>query len=174
MSIKVDFFKVEVVPHDPNWRSAFETESKLIALALRENVVAIHHIGSTAIPQIHAKPIIDMLVEVKDILKIDTQSSEIEALGYQAMGEFGISGRRYFRKGRTYHIHSFEVGSPQIERHLAFRDYMITHSEAAQEYSELKRKLAKKYHDNIQGYMDGKDGFIKAMDLKAAKWRASD
>ncbi|MEG5067218.1 GrpB family protein, partial [Microcoleus sp. B3-A4] len=63
MSIKVDFFKVEVVPHDPNWRSAFETESKLIALALKENVVAIHHIGSTAIPQIHAKPIIDMLVQ---------------------------------------------------------------------------------------------------------------
>jgi len=165
--------KVEVVPHDPNWRSAFETESKLIALALRDNVVAIHHIGSTAIPQIHAKPIIDMLVEVKDILKIDTHSSEIEALGYQAMGEFGIPGRSYFRKGRTHHIHSFEVGSPQIERHLAFRDYMITHSEAAQEYSELKRKLAKKYPDNIQGYMDGKDGFIKAIDLKAAKWRAS-
>ena len=178
MSRKLDFFKVEVVPHDPNWRSAFETESKLIALALGENVVAIHHIGSTAIPQIHAKPIIDMLVEVKDILKIDTHSSEMEALGYQALGEFGIPGRRFFRKGneagiRTHHIHSFEVGSPQIERHLAFRDYMITHSEAAQEYSELKRKLAKKYPDNIQAYMDGKDGFIKEIDLKAAKWRAS-
>src|SRR4028119_2538328 len=173
MSRKLDFFKVEVVPHDPNWRCAFETESKLIALALRDNVVAIHHIGSTAIPQIHAKPIIDMLVEVKDILKIDTHSSEIEALGYQAMGEFGISGRRYFRKGRSHHIHSFEVGSPQIERHLAFRDYMITHSEDAQQYSELKRELANKYYDNIQGYMDGKDEFIKAMDLKAAKWRSS-
>ena len=175
MSIKVDFFKVEVVLHDPNWRSAFETESKLIALALGENVVAIHHIGSTAIPQIHAKPIVDMLVEVKDLLKIDTYSSEMEALGYQAMGEFGISGRRFFRKGneagiRTHHLHGFEVNSAQIERHLAFRDYMIAHSEAAQEYSELKRKLANTYPDNIQGYMDEKDGFIKAMDLKAAKW----
>ena len=173
MSIKVDFLKVEVVPHDPNWRSAFESESKLIALALRDNVVAIHHIGSTAIPQIHAKPIVDMLVEVKDIIKVDRHSSEMEALGYQAMGEFGISGRRYFRKGRTHHIHSFEVGSPQIERHLAFRDYMIAHSEAAQQYSELKRELANKYHDNIQAYMNGKDGFIKEIDLKAAKWRSS-
>ena len=130
-------------------------------------------IVSTAIPQIHAKPIIDMLVEVKDITNVDTHSSEMEALGYQALGEFGISGRRYFRKARTHHIHSFEVGSPQIERHLAFRDYMIAHTEAAQEYSELKRKIAKKYPDNIQGYMDEKDGFIKAMDLKAAKWRSS-
>ena len=173
MSIKVDFLKVEVVPHDPNWRSAFESESKLIALALRDNVVAIHHIGSTAIPQIHAKPIVDMLVEVKDIIKVDRHSSEMEALGYQAMGEFGISGRRYFRKGRTHHIHSFEVGSPQIERHLAFRDYMISHPDDAQQYSELKRELANKYHDNIQAYMNGKDGFIKEIDLKAAKWRSS-
>lgn len=178
MSRKLDFFKVEVVPHDPSWRGAFETESKQIALALTENVVAIHHIGSTAIPQIHAKPIIDMLVEVKDITKVDTQTSAMEALGYEAMGEFGISGRRFFRKGneagiRTHHIHTFEVASPQIERHLAFRDYMISHPENAQQYSELKQELANKYLDNIQGYMDGKDGFIKAMDLKAAKWRSS-
>jgi GrpB-like predicted nucleotidyltransferase (UPF0157 family) len=178
MSRKLDFFKVEVVPHDPTWRGAFETESKQIALALMENVVAIHHIGSTAIPQIHAKPIIDMLVEVKDITKVDTQTSAMEALGYEAMGEFGISGRRFFRKGneagiRTHHLHGFEVNSAQIERHLAFRDYMISHPEDAQQYSELKRELANKYHDNIQGYMDGKDAFIKAMDMKAAKWRAS-
>lgn len=178
MSRKLDFFKVEVVPHDPSWRGAFETESKQIALALTENVVAIHHIGSTAIPQIHAKPIIDMLVEVKDITKVDKQTSAMEALGYEAMGEFGISGRRFFRKGneagiRTHHIHTFEVTSPQIERHLAFRDYMISHPENAQQYSELKRELANKYHDNIQGYMDGKNGFIKAMDQKAANWRSS-
>ena len=178
MSRKLDFFKVEVVPHDPTWRGAFETESKQIALAITENVVAIHHIGSTAIPQIHAKPIIDILVEVKDITKIDVQSSAIEALGYEAMGEFGISGRRFFRKGneagiRTHHLHGFEVNSAQIERHLAFRDYMISHPEDAQQYSELKRELANKYHDNIQAYMDGKDGFIKEIDVKAAKWRAS-
>ncbi|MEG4093094.1 GrpB family protein [Microcoleus sp. Pol12B4] len=178
MSRKLDFFKVEVVPHDPTWRGAFETESKQIALAITENVVAIHHIGSTAIPQIHAKPIIDILAEVKDITKIDVKSSALEALGYEAMGEFGISGRRFFRKGneagiRTHHLHGFEVNSAQIERHLAFRDYIISHPEDAQQYSELKRELANKYHDNIQAYMDGKDWFIKAMDLKAAKWRAS-
>jgi GrpB-like predicted nucleotidyltransferase (UPF0157 family) len=178
MSRKLDFFKVIVVPHDPNWRSAFETESKLIALALKGNAVAIHHIGSTAIPQIHAKPIIDMLVEVKDLMAVDTQGSVVEALGYQAMGEFGISGRRFFRKGneagiRTHHIHTFEVDSPQIERHLKFRDYMISNPEDAQQYSELKQQLANKYSDNIQGYMDGKAGFIKDIDLKAAKWRLS-
>lgn len=180
MSRKLDFFKVEVVAHDPSWRGAFETESKQIALAFsNENAIAIHHIGSTAIPQIYAKPIIDMLVVVKDIIKVDTQNSALEALGYEARGEFGISGRRFFRKGneagvRTHHIHTFEVNSAQIERHLAFRDYMIFHPEDAQQYSELKQELANKYSDNIQGYMDGKAGFIKDIDLKAAKWRLSE
>lgn len=179
MSSQLNFFQVEVVPHDRTWRIAFETESKQIALALSENAIALHHIGSTAIPQIHAKPIIDILVEVKNIAKIDAQSSAIEALGYQAMGELGISGRRYFRKSneagiRTHHLHAFETKSPHIERHLAFRDYMISHPEEAQQYSELKRELANKYRNNIQGYMDGKDAFIKEIDRKAVQWRSTD
>jgi GrpB-like predicted nucleotidyltransferase (UPF0157 family) len=92
------------------------------------------------------------------------------------MGEFGIAGRRFFRKDnqagiRTHHIHTFEVGSAQIARHLAFRDYMRDHVDDALKYSELKQKLAKQYPYNIEGYMDGKDEFIKAIDKKAEQWR---
>jgi GrpB-like predicted nucleotidyltransferase (UPF0157 family) len=92
------------------------------------------------------------------------------------MGEFGIPGRRYFRKSdaagiRTHHVHTFQVGSPEIERHLVFRDYMIAHPDDAQNYSELKHLLAKQYPNDIDGYMDGKDEFIKEMDRKAAAWR---
>lgn len=168
--------KVEVVPHDPNWRKLFEAASKQITDALGDNVVAIHHIGSTAIPGIYAKPIIDLLVEIKDIVKLDRQNSLMESLGYEVMGEFGIPGRRYFRKDnqagdRTHHIHIFKADSEQVERHLAFRDYMIAHPDDAQRYSELKRQLAREYPKNIDGYMDGKDGFIKAIDIKAAHWR---
>jgi GrpB-like predicted nucleotidyltransferase (UPF0157 family) len=155
--------KVEVVPHDPQWRDAFEAEAKQVAAALGANVVAIHHIGSTAIPNIYAKPIIDLLAEVRDIAEVDGRSSAMESLGYEVMGEFGIPGRRFFRKGnlegiRTHHIHAFEVGSAGVERHLAFRDYMIAHPEDAQRYNELKRKLAEAYPQSIDGYMDGKDG----------------
>ncbi|OCQ88991.1 hypothetical protein BCD64_04410 [Nostoc sp. MBR 210] len=167
--------KIEVVPHNPHWRSQFETESKQIALAFSENVVTIHHIGSTSIPNIYAKPIIDFLIEVKDITKVDEQISVMEALGYEFMGEFGIPGRRYFRKEkeniRTHNVHTFEVNSPEIIRHLAFRDYMITHPEAAQKYSELKRQLAKQYSNDINGYMNGKDSFIKEIEQKALVWR---
>jgi len=168
--------KVEVVPHDPKWQEVFEVESQRVTDALGENVVAIHHIGSTAIPGIYAKPIIDLLIEVKDIVKMDRQSSSMESLGYEVMGEFGILGRRYFRKNsqegvRTHHIHTFKVGSEQVERHLSFRDYMIAHPEDAQRYSELKRRLAREYPANIDGYVNGKDGFIQEMDKKAAWWR---
>jgi GrpB-like predicted nucleotidyltransferase (UPF0157 family) len=170
--------KVEVVPHDPRWRDAFEAEAKHVAAALGENVVAIHHIGSTAIPNIYAKPIIDLLVEVRDITEVDGRGAAMESLGYEVMGEYGIPGRRYFRKDnqegiRTHHIHAFKAGSAEAGRHLAFRDYMIAHPDDAQSYGELKRKLAKEHPQSPDGYMDGKDGFIKEMELRAARWRRS-
>ncbi|MBE9042014.1 GrpB family protein [Oscillatoriales cyanobacterium LEGE 11467] len=168
--------KVEVVPHNPAWREAFEAESLRIAEILGENVAAIHHIGSTSIPTIYAKPIIDVLVAAVDLARVDDRNSAMEALGYEAMGEYGIRDRRYFRKdnragSRTHHVHIFEKGSGQIDRHLTFRDYMRTHPEDAQQYSELKQKLAAKYPEDIEGYMDGKHGFIQEIDSKAAAWR---
>ncbi|MDZ7960500.1 MAG: GrpB family protein [Aulosira sp. DedQUE10] len=170
--------KVEVVPHDPTWRVKFEDEAKLVALALGENVVAIHHIGSTSIPNIYAKPIIDMLVQVKDIAKLDEQNSAMTALGYEVMGEFGVPGRRFFRKDdetgtRTHHIHIFEFNFSELQRHLAFRDYMIAHPDDALKYSDLKRQLAKQFPENLQGYVDGKDGFIKDMEKRAIEWKRS-
>ena len=170
--------KVEVVPHNPQWRDSFEAEAKHVAAALGEIVIAIHHIGSTAIPNIYAKPVIDLLVEVRDLTEVDGQSSAMESLGFEVMGEYGIPGRRYFRKDnregiRTHHIHTFEAGSAEVERHLAFRDYMTAHPVEAQAYSELKRKLAEEHPQSIDGYMDGKDGFVKEIDRRAARWRTS-
>jgi GrpB-like predicted nucleotidyltransferase (UPF0157 family) len=167
---------VVVVPHDPQWYEEFNVESKQVTDALGHNVVAIHHIGSTAIPGMYAKPIIDILVEVQEITAVDGHNASIESLGYEVMGEFGIPGRRFFRKDnqegiRTHHIHSFAVGSDRVTRHLAFRDYMIAHFEDARAYSELKQRLAIEHPTNINGYMDGKDEFIKAIDRKAAQWR---
>jgi GrpB-like predicted nucleotidyltransferase (UPF0157 family) len=168
--------KVEVVPHNREWHSLFETESQQIAITLAENVIAIHHIGSTSIETIYAKPIIDILVVVSSIAKVDEQNSLMQLLGYQCMGEFGIKDRRFFLKDnpvgiRTHHVHVFEVGSAQINRHLTFRDYLNVHSEEAQAYSTLKQSLAEKYPHDIDRYIDGKSGFIQEVDRKAAEWR---
>jgi GrpB-like predicted nucleotidyltransferase (UPF0157 family) len=168
--------KVEVVPHDPNWRDEFAIESARVVTALGNNITAIHHIGSTSIATIHAKPIIDMLVEVSSIDRVDDRNSHMQALGYECMGEFGIPGRRFFRKNnaagiRTHHIHTFATNSAQVKRHLAFRDYLNAYPEAARAYSELKQQLAQQYPTDIEGYMDGKAAFIHTIDLQAAEWR---
>ena len=168
---------LKVVPHDPRWNFEFESEGGLIRSALGQNIVAVHHIGSTSIPGIYAKPVIDILVEVEKISDVDNRVSEMESLGHEVMGEFGIPGRRYFRKDnehgiRTHQIHVFETGSQQLSRHLSFRDYMIAHPVAALEYSDLKRRLAEEYPNSPDDYMDGKDAFIKAIDERATVWRS--
>lgn len=163
-----------MIPYDPEWQQEFAREAAHLTNTLRENVVTVHHVGSTAIPGIYAKPVLDMLLAVRSVEALDEKQSEIEALGYEARGEYGIPGRRFYRRDnaqgeRTHQIHAFEAGSPQITRHLAFRDYMIAHPEAAQEYSDLKRELAAKHPSDIEAYMDGKDAFIQEIDRRAAR-----
>lgn len=169
--------KVEVVPHNPAWRTQFEQVAEQLQQAMGVVVLVVHHIGSTAIPGIYAKPVIDLLVEVTNIWSVDDRAAALETLGYEAMGEFGIVGRRYFRRQigeiRTHNVHIFAAESPHIARHLAFRDYLMAHPDEAQQYSDLKRSLARQYPHDIQGYMDGKDAFIRAIDQKAALWRAN-
>lgn len=163
---------VVLVAHDPEWARKFETEAKTVLAAFGPTAVEIHHIGSTAIPGIFAKPIIDMLVEATTIEAVDESSASVEALGYEAKGEFGIPGRRYFRKNnasgiREYQIHAFAVSSGEITRHLAFRDYLRSHPSVAQEYSRLKRELSSRYRSNTRAYTDAKAPFIKAIERRA-------
>jgi GrpB-like predicted nucleotidyltransferase (UPF0157 family) len=168
---------IEVVPYDSGWPHLFRMEAEELAAVLGEDVVTIHHIGSTAIPGIAAKPIVDMLVEVRDIERIDDFNEIMIEKGYLPKGEFGIVGRRFFIKGseeqRTHHIHVYGVGHPRVEEHLAFRDYMIAHAEEAEAYSRLKEELAGRYPHDIEGYMAGKDELIQAVIEKARVWRES-
>jgi GrpB-like predicted nucleotidyltransferase (UPF0157 family) len=170
--------RVVVVPYDPFWPHEFEAASGEAAQALGTDLLAIHHIGSTSIPGLHAKPVIDMLAIVADLTAVDRRGVHMQQLGYEAMGEFGIEGRRYFRRNdafgkRTHQIHAFAEGSPHINRHLAFRDYLRAHPEAAAQYGQLKRKLAEAHPQDIEAYMDGKDGFIKATEARALEWLGS-
>ena len=89
---------VEVVSYNPEWPLMFEIESSLIKQALGSNCLAVHHIGSTSIPGLNAKPIIDILPVVKNILDVDASTEAMEKLGYDVKGEYGIAFRRYFQK----------------------------------------------------------------------------
>jgi GrpB-like predicted nucleotidyltransferase (UPF0157 family) len=169
------FMNVVVVPYDFNWTHAFARESNVVATTLGETVISIHHIGSTAIPGMYAKPIVDMLVKVQTIADVDGRSSAMQSQGYVAMGEYGIAGRRYFYKlndagDRAFHIHVFAVDSEHGKRHLAFRDFLRAHADVAQQYSELKQRLAHAHPHDIDAYMAGKDAFIKDVQRRALAW----
>ncbi|MBS3784966.1 MAG: GrpB family protein [Anaerolineae bacterium] len=168
---------IEVVPHNPHWSEQFEQEVDELTAVFGEEIVAAHHIGSTAIPGIVAKPIIDILLEVRDIGRIDAFNEEMRARGYLPKGAFGIPGRRFFIKGteesRTHHIHVFQAGDPEFRRHLTFRDYLRAHRDEAQAYSRLKQELAQRVPHDIEGYMAGKDAFIKEIERRAEAWNST-
>jgi GrpB-like predicted nucleotidyltransferase (UPF0157 family) len=169
---------IRVVMYDDHWPAEYEAEAERIREAIGEVAVRIHHIGSTAVPGLSAKPVIDVLVEVSGLAKLDALSPRMESLGYEAKGEFGIAGRRYFRRDnafgvRTHQIHAFELRSAQTDRHLAFRDYLISHPEVARAYGELKRQLAAHFPNDIDAYMDGKDSFVKQYEAEGIAWCAS-
>ncbi|HER24130.1 MAG TPA: GrpB family protein, partial [Candidatus Atribacteria bacterium] len=127
-----------------------------------------------AIPGIKSKPIIDILVEVKDIKAVDRYNHKMEELGYKAMGEYGIPKRRFFKKGknkRTHHIHVFQEGDKEIERHISFKEYLISHPDKGQEYSKLKEKLANKYIYDVESYTNAKGDFIQEIDRKVKLWK---
>lgn len=165
---------IEVTDPNPAWTTAFADEAARLRAALGSQVVDIHHIGSTAIPGIKAKPIIDMLLVVSQVESLDAYDETMRGLGYLPKGEHGIPGRRFYIKGgdeqRSHHLHAFALGSPQIGRHLRFRDYLTVHPAEAWEYSQLKARLAAQFPHDIEGYMDGKHGLIQDLDRRALAW----
>lgn len=165
--------KIVVVPYENHWNEKFQIEAKRLKAAMPE-LVKVHHIGSTSVPGLAAKPIVDMIMEVEDIERVDNWNECFEKLGYIVKGENGISGRRFFIHGteekRSYHLHVFETGNPEIIRHLAFRDYMMEHCEEAEAYATLKRELAEKFTYDGDQYTEGKTDFVRNIDEKAQEW----
>ena len=166
--------RVWVVPYDPRWAAMFEREKALLEAAFGQELVAIHHIGSTAVPGLPAKPIIDILPVVRDIGRQDRWIPALEALSYECLGEFGIPGRCYCRKGgdcRTHQLHIFGQQSEfEIRRHLAVRDYLRAHAAERRTYGQLKEELAIRFPEDIEAYCDGKDAVVKALEKKALRW----
>lgn len=165
---------IVVVDYNPLRIKEFEKEADTIRNILGENCIAIHHIGSTAVQGLVAKPIIDIMPVVSNLDQVDAVKTAFEEINYEYLGEFGMPGRRYLRKGgdeRTHQIHIFsENQTDNIERHLAVRDYLRAHKDACDAYAGLKKLLAEKYPYSIDDYCDGKDEFVKQLEEKALNW----
>jgi GrpB-like predicted nucleotidyltransferase (UPF0157 family) len=167
--------EIHLAEHDLAWRTDFAQEAVRLRSVLGAALLDVHHIGSTAVPELVAKPVIDMLAVVSSVHGLDEYQDRLAHIGYEGMGEFGIPGRRYFRKHaadgrRTHHLHAFEAGAAEIERHLRFRDYLRAHPDEAMRYAALKRGLAAQSSDT-RAYTDGKAAFVREVDRRAAAWR---
>lgn len=167
---------IEVVPHDPQWADAYQTEVQKLAELFAPDLAKFHHIGSTAIPGILAKPVIDIMVVVAELTDIQDRITAMEALGYEHRGEAGIPGRQFFRKDtagvRSHHVHIFEAGHPNIAIQLNFRDYLRAHPAEAQAYSQLKQELAARFRESPPEYTEAKTNFITTINRLAETWRA--
>lgn len=163
------------MPHNPAWIEQYKAEAAQLTAVFQPILIAMHHIGSTAVPGIKAKPIIDIMIVVTEITAVDALVQSMAVLGYISKGENGIPGRHYFRKGsdehHTHHIHVYGENHPEIARHLDFRDYLRHHPDAAAAYSQLKETLAQQYVADVSQYTNSKTAFIREIESKARLWR---
>ncbi len=163
----VSNFTVVINEYDPTWPSLYENEVQQLQNALPLLFLELHHIGSTSVPGLAAKPIIDILGIVDEISLIDSKQKILESIGFFLIGKFEITGRRYYFKNdptKNYdlvHLHVIEKGNGAIKRNLFFRDYLRENALAAQAYGSLKRNLAAQYPDYRDKYQDEKGPFIR-------------
>lgn len=162
-----------VVDYNANWSNQYEQEKQQVLLALGNTVTNIQHIGSTSVPGLAAKPVIDMLLGLSQIPPLPKQISNLEAIGYRYYGELGIPGRHYFRKGmpRTHQIHAVLTDSEFWQSHILFRDFLRNNSQAAQRYEILKRKLAQEFECDRTSYTNSKAPLIEQLLIESKLWQ---
>lgn len=167
---------LRIVPYDPSWPARFGAERASLLALFGEGAAEVHHIGSTSVPGLSAKPVLDILVEVPSLPWIDGLAASLESRGYDSRGEYGIPGRRYFSRpsgvGPKVHLHAFVRGDPHVARHLLFRDFLRCHARFAAQYGDLKTALALEHAHDRDAYQRAKADFIEGMLDKAGAWLA--
>src|SRR5512137_1730469 len=160
---------IHIVQYDRNWPALYEQERTWIAAALGETVAEIHHVGSTAVPGLSAKPIIDIMVAVTQLAPSEDYGRKLEPLGYE-YHDSEEAGRIFFRKGmpRTHHVHIVERSSWTLQRHLLFRDYLRAHPQTMQQYARLKQELAIQFESDRKAYTEAKTKFVESIVALAA------
>ncbi len=166
---------VEVVlaPYNPAWPDLYEVERAALQHATGDLFVAVEHIGSTAVPGLAAKPIIDIAATVSNPDQVAGYIEPLRTLGYLYVPEYEavVAERRYFRKGLpgtcTCHLHIYPVGHAQWDRHIRFRDYLRTHPETAQAYAALKQHLVGRHRWDRHAYTEAKTAFVRAVERAA-------
>jgi GrpB-like predicted nucleotidyltransferase (UPF0157 family) len=168
--------KVELLEHDPSWRDSAAVEARTLIAAMSPCLLIVHHVGSTAVPGIHAKPILDLIPVARHLSELDACRGKFEALGYEWWGELGLPERRYCTRldavtgARLSQLHCYQEGSPEIVRHLAFRDYLREYPDVAAEYDRMKACCKSRHPDDSHAYGDCKESWIRKAEADALSW----
>lgn len=174
--VMTDAIAVELHPHSPQWTRMAQSETEKLQGTLGDILIIVHHIGSTSVPGMLAKPIVDLLPVVDDAERLDAAMPQVLALGYECLGEFGLPGRRYCRKNdpvtgkRVFQLHCYGQGSPEILRHVAFAAYLRAHPLIAKDYEAEKIRAAALHPDNTLDYNAAKNDWIKWTEAVALRW----
>ena len=165
-----------ILDHDPRWSELFRALAERVRTTLGNTVIAIEHVGSTAVPGLAGKPVIDLDVVVLP-QNFELAIERLASLGYAHEGDRGVTGRDAFRwpPGEArHHLYLCAPDSPALRDHLRFRDYLRAHPETARAYAELKRELARRNPGDREAYQAAKSGFIEAVTGRAAAFLADD
>lgn len=161
---------VKLASNHEFWNQAFLEEKHKVLNVLPN--VSIEHVGSTAVKNLLAKPIIDILLGYSNKNELNQIKSALTELGYQFKGEEGVEGRSFFVKGsedkREFYLHAFPKDHEEYKNHLKFRNWLRKHPEDAEKYSKLKKQLADKYPKDRKSYTSGKNQFISSSLKKAS------
>jgi GrpB-like predicted nucleotidyltransferase (UPF0157 family) len=165
---------VRIVDHDPEWPALADAELRRVGVAVGETAVSLEHVGSTAVPGLAAKPIIDLLVGVDAIEPRERYVASLERLGYLFAPAPDSPGRHFFalppQRPRTHHLHVVEAGSEHEFRHIAVRDFLRAHDDEAERYAGLKRGLVARRPRDRLAYIEGKERYVTALEARAIAW----
>ncbi len=163
---------IVIEDYNLDWPNQYEEERAAIVQAIGPYIAEIMHVGSTSVPGLAAKPIIDICIDLMDYPLPADAISAMEGLGYEYKGEYGIAGREYFSKKnpRSFHVHAYSPGNVELDAHVLFRDYLRAHPQASHQYEQLKRELAARHTDR-HDYTDDKTDFVMATLARAREWR---
>jgi|SRR3989338_9633686 len=172
--MKTNSKNYKIIPYDSKWQILFSEESGKINSIIGDNILKTYHIGSTSVPDMSGKATIDILFVVKDISKIDAYISDLNKVGYTSQGSRNAENSRLFEKEvggqRLFIIHFYQNNHPEIFQILAIRDYLRSHRDKADQYSDLKLSLFQKFPNDYSQYRRFKDEYMENLKDEAIIW----
>lgn len=157
---------ITISPYSPQWPEDFAALKANIWPAVAAESIDIQHVGSTSVPELCAKPIIDIDIIVADRSRLAKVIRALAGIGYRHLGDLGIPGREAFKgddQAISHHLYACLAGSPALKNHLTLRDHLRSHPADREAYGALKRNLARTFPHDIDSYIDGKTAFIEGI-----------